>query len=152
VGGRQQRRHVFGGSPTRGYLAKGAGIVCAGYGQRAAHLRRRWRASGRGDRQVGHERKLTSCYRTVKMHGETPTSHSRRRVAAGQSRWLFCRCHRRGIRVFRLHDTGCRGASARFSRRLYPRGVGMDRLDGHPELKRWDILGAQRFSKHPNFP
>jgi len=27
----------------------------------------------------------------AKVHGESPTAHARRRVAAGQSRWLFCR-------------------------------------------------------------
>ena len=25
----------------------------------------------------------------------------------------------------------------------------MDRLDSHPELNKWDIVGAQRFSKRP---
>jgi hypothetical protein len=40
--------------------------------------------------------------------------------------------------VFRLRGLGRRGAAARFSRGRYPRGVKMDRLDGHHELKQWD--------------
>jgi hypothetical protein len=51
-----------------------------------------------------------------------------------------------------LHDTGRRGAAARFSRRLQSCGVKLDRLDGHPESKKWDIVGPQSFSKGPRKP
>jgi hypothetical protein len=51
------------------------------------------------------------------------------------------------IRVPKTRDMGRRSAAARFSRRLHPRGVKLDRLDGHPESKQWDIVrgGPQRF-------
>jgi hypothetical protein len=45
--------------------------------------------------------------------------------------------------VFILRNTGRRGAAARLSRRLHPIGVKMDRLDGHPVLKKWDIVAEK---------
>jgi len=111
AGGRQRRGRVFGGAPTRGCLAKGKGIACAGCGRRAEHVRRRWRASVRAIAKWDTSGSRQVATKWCKMHGDTPTAHARRRVAAGQSRWLFCQCYLRGIRVFSLRDTGRRGAA-----------------------------------------
>jgi hypothetical protein len=49
-----------------------------------------------------------------------------------------------------LRDTCRRGAAARFSRRLHPSGVKLDRLDGHPKFfYKWDIVGPNFSSKGP---
>jgi hypothetical protein len=118
---------------------------------RASLAPRGARHSG-GDRQMGHERKLKrrdSAPKRCKMHGETPTAHAHRRVAVGARRWVFCRHYRRGLCVFRLRGLGRRGAAARFSRRRHPRGVKLYRLDGHLELKKWDIQGSLLFFEAP---
>jgi hypothetical protein len=46
--------------------------------------------------------------------------------------------------VFVLRDTGRRGAAVVSGGGLHLRGAKMDRLDGHHELKNWDIVGPQR--------
>jgi len=120
--------------------------VFAGCGRRVEHLRAAagahlFEAIGDGTRAKA-EKSLQSSSKRCKMHGETPTSHACRRVAAGQSSWFFCRYCRRGIRVFRLRDTGRRGAAARFWRCLHPRGVKIGRLDGHLELKKLVCRGV----------
>jgi len=149
AGGRQRRRRVLGASPTRGCLAKGTVTACAGYGRRAEHPRRRWRASVRGDRQLGHERKLKSRCKLLKtvQNARGDANVARVHDGGGQAEPLVL------VLVLSSRDTHIHTARYGSSRRrcsflaarLHTRGVKMGRLDGHPELNEFDFRGALIF-------
>ena len=98
---------------------------------------------------MGRERKLKSPAKFLKtvQNARGGANFARVQEGGGRAQQLVI------LSVLSSRDTSVHTARYGSSRRrcsfLHPRGVKMDRLDGHPELKKWDIVGAQRFLKRP---